>query len=166
MNAEIRRKVHYLDPGVQQRAGHVHGRTGGHCQKDQIAVPGGFPGLENADDHIRARHVLQKRIKLAQAFARLGSGAGHAQAHGGVSGQQPRQFHARIAGNAHQAHIDRIHAACPCLVSDCKKSLHSCAKNLCRIIGEKTWFCANDPGCARQRPFRMPPSLCRRPGRI
>ena len=113
MDAEVSRKIHHLDPGLQQGSGHIHGRARGNGQEDQIAMLGRFPGLENADDHVRARHMFQEGIKFAQAFARLGPGTGHGQAHGGMPGQQPRQFHARIAGNAHKPHIDCLHAACP-----------------------------------------------------
>ena len=40
-------------------------------------------------------------------------------------------------------------------VSHCKNSSHKYAKNFCRIVREKTWFFANEPGYAAAKPLRV-----------
>ena len=111
--AKICRKVNNLHTFAQQQFGHVHGSASGHSKKNHIAQAGGFLGVKNADHHIRAGHVVQKRIKIAQPLARFSPRTGHGKAHGRVAYEKPRQFHARIAGNTHQTHIDCLHAADP-----------------------------------------------------
>ena len=41
------------------------------------------------------------------------------------------------------------------LVSNCKNSAQNSAKNFCRIVREKTWFFANEPGYAAAKPLRI-----------
>ena len=110
---KIRREVNNLHSGAQQHFSHIHGCACGHGKKDHIALAGGFLRVKYADDHIRAGQVVQKRIEIPQPFAGFCPRTGHGKPHGRMAHEKPRQLHARVAGNAHQTHIDCLHAADP-----------------------------------------------------